>query len=626
MTAANMQDPAPKLDNIPPEILTHIAFHLAIGSIDDARPAHLLSLLLVDRHINDVLCFKNNTALYSRLFEVNFDIQAVGRREGKEAVTARALAAEFKKRVTMLKHMRNCIRLQDLKLMQLEDIWTVYMMLIENDGKNIGHLIDRTQRRTSITEDAREPKTTGMLTQWMILHRAAALDSALEAGMPSGSTETSLLIWMAWLLTSRNYSNSFQTEEVSEETASSESSGGLEEFLFILRPYVFAAGQFQIVYAPWTIGKLPRLPSEALVAKDSAGPSYLDELTTASRAMSIEHYGRTVEISPPVLSHAAILCFFSRIDRTLNAPFIELPQSVLGDNQPAGEARVLMFGSRTSARYMKFTTVEDSTVHDHDYKRLRRCLDPTISSGLAIEDFYGKIAGCWEGHFSFFDFDAYRNMLSGEARALYEGQFGEQAQVWKVLEVYVRPKANVTRSSKPYLPGSALNAGFDPSTSAFDQIKSLLPGEGKGCTASEMTNGIIHLLENNPTKEHIVAMLGGLEGFEVVEDEEVAQIIRRRAEGDENGKLSTEGSDLEVMLLGTGHSAWGEFLLRGRLRLWDGMASLVKEYSPDGRGRWIYRGYVVSGGNFVGRWRDCVTPEQYVGYEGTFSLSKRVDE
>ena len=58
---------------------------------------------------------------------------------------------------------------------------------------------------------------------------------------------------------------------------------------------------------------------------------------------------------------------------------------------------------------------------------------------------------------------------------------------------------------------------------------------------------------------------------------------------------------------------------------------------PDGRGKWVYRksnssrhdlsekvtdltflsgGYIVSGGVFVGRWRDCVTPDEYVGYEG----------
>ena len=34
-------------------------------------------------------------------------------------------------------------------------------------------------------------------------------------------------------------------------------------------------------------------------------------------------------------------------------------------------------------------------------------------------------------------------------------------------------------------------------------------------------------------------------------------------------------------------------------------------FSPD-----LLGGYIVSGGTFVGRWRDCVTPEEYVGYEG----------
>jgi hypothetical protein len=29
-------------------------------------------------------------------------------------------------------------------------------------------------------------------------------------------------------------------------------------------------------------------------------------------------------------------------------------------------------------------------------------------------------------------------------------------------------------------------------------------------------------------------------------------------------------------------------------------------------------GYVVGDNVFVGRWRDCVTPEDFVGYEGTF--------
>lgn len=65
------------------------------------------------------------------------------------------------------------------------------------------------------------------------------------------------------------------------------------------------------------------------------------------------------------------------------------------------------------------------------------------------------------------------------------------------------------------------------------------------------TNAVVSLLERNPTDEHIVAMLGGLEGYEMVPEREVERIIKRRTEGDENGDPCNEGDDLEIMLLGT---------------------------------------------------------------------------
>jgi hypothetical protein len=73
------------------------------------------------------------------------------------------------------------------------------------------------------------------------------------------------------------------------------------------------------------------------------------------------------------------------------------------------------------------------------------------------------------------------------------------------------------------------------------------------------TNAVVSLLERNPTDEHIVAMLGGLEGYEMVPEREVERIIKRRNEGDENGDPCAEGDDLEIMLLGT-------VSLRGRAR------------------------------------------------------------
>jgi len=114
----------------------------------------------------------------------------------------------------------------------------------------------------------------------------------------------------------------------------------------------------------------------------------------------------------------------------------------------------------------------------------------------------------------------------------------------------------------------ALNAGFEPSTSAFDNIIPMLPARGRrdGSTTST-TNAVVNLLENDPTDEHLVAMLGGLEGYEMVQPSEVEKIIKRRLEGDENGDPCSDGDDLEIMLIGTVCS--DDFALT-RFRLDDG--------------------------------------------------------
>lgn len=124
----------------------------------------------------------------------------------------------------------------------------------------------------------------------------------------------------------------------------------------------------------------------------------------------------------------------------------------------------------------------------------------------------------------------------------------------------------------------------------------------------------------------------------------------QEAEWRERGEVPSE---LEIVVTGTGHSAWGRFYVSGRIRAWDGMCILSKEYyvrrlallsrpaallpllfsscrrsssQPDSRGKWIYRGYVLAGGTMVGRWRDTFTPESWLGYEGCWSMKRRGDE
>ncbi|KAG8939565.1 hypothetical protein FRC00_013802, partial [Tulasnella sp. 408] len=36
---------------------------------------------------------------------------------------------------------------------------------------------------------------------------------------------------------------------------------------------------------------------------------------------------------------------------------------------------------------------------------------------------------------------------------------------------------------------------------------------------------------------------------------------------------------LDTLITGSGHSAWGPFTLRGRVRQWDGLVTVLKDYS-----------------------------------------------
>jgi hypothetical protein len=114
------------------------------------------------------------------------------------------------------------------------------------------------------------------------------------------------------------------------------------------------------------------------------------------------------------------------------------------------------------------------------------------------------------------------------------------------------------------LTGPATNAGFPtdmaPSTSA-----------GLATAAAEAIT----------LRETIQQQVDALEGFEIVPSKELEEALNEEDGG--------EASGLEMILTGTGHSAWGRFILKGKVRAWDGMASLVKEYavsSKCGPARW----------------------------------------
>lgn len=127
---------------LPFEVLEDIAFWLATEDASIAPPKNLIPLLLLDRETNKFLSFDFNHSLYARIYATKFDTKTSTRRLGKERLTAYGLATELKKRCTHLRAIRNF----SFQLELIEPaIWTAFVMMLENDGKNERLLLDYAQ-------------------------------------------------------------------------------------------------------------------------------------------------------------------------------------------------------------------------------------------------------------------------------------------------------------------------------------------------------------------------------------------------------------------------------------------------------------------------------------------------
>ena len=171
-------------DSIPQEVLENIAFY-AVASDPLGPPRELAPLLLVNRRLNAALSSASNPHLHSRIFACKFDTAALVRRLGPGAATARKLTAELRRRCVQLARLRDRVGCTVGELTEVtttttttttssgggdggdsnnnnktkktkkfdgggggdemteegmralhEMLWTAYVMMLENDGKN----------------------------------------------------------------------------------------------------------------------------------------------------------------------------------------------------------------------------------------------------------------------------------------------------------------------------------------------------------------------------------------------------------------------------------------------------------------------------------------------------------
>ncbi|EKC97825.1 hypothetical protein A1Q2_07828 [Trichosporon asahii var. asahii CBS 8904] len=465
------------------------------------------------------------------------------------------------------------------------------------DGKNLAHLVPPLSSQ-------------GADIPALIARYHASKLAILDAYPPQTPTDA-LVMWCAWLL---------------DEYMTNTTPAAMRQ----LRPYVFAAQEYDMFFAPWNLRRLP-LPANRGSIPAIPGPFTVNQ-NPEDHAVTVSYYGSELSLRPPMLAHAAMLRFFTNQDcgfepGTSPTASPTFPQPHTIPTPPSTAPSSVSMSSKSSAELRTLPTpVLESSAHDADFDRLLRCTDGRASEGRRLKDWHGQFAGAWEGTFTFLDFDAFRDMLlHGHSRAIYDGAYGEQAQVWKLRETLVRPIL-ATRAPSP-VPGASTAAaaaaggggGTDtPSEDRFDGFP--LHGPMTNAGFPDLRPFLSDPLsrrapgqspEDAMIDDAVARQLSALHGYEAVEACDVASAL--------------EHDDPEALLLltGVGHSAWGRFYISGYIRQWDGLAYLVKEYSPYQRGKWVYRGYVLGGDTMVGRWRDTFTAEEYVGYEGTFVLKRR---
>jgi hypothetical protein len=137
------------LQSIPGEILSLIAFHTALTSPSTSLSIPILPLLLTCKQFNDSLSTANNPRLYAKIFATKFDAAAIKRRGG-DKTGASGKTWELKRRCIAIKRMRRAVSSGQEDVLQEEDAWTIYLMLLEN-GRFFMTLPSRNDPRLSNT-------------------------------------------------------------------------------------------------------------------------------------------------------------------------------------------------------------------------------------------------------------------------------------------------------------------------------------------------------------------------------------------------------------------------------------------------------------------------------------------
>ncbi|KAL0945455.1 hypothetical protein HGRIS_000945 [Hohenbuehelia grisea] len=299
-------------ERLTPELVDSIAY-FAVTLDLKGPPTIVLNLCLTSKKLNAILNFKNNTYLYARIFRIKFDISAPTRRLSNRWATSTCHAVELTKRFSVLKRIRSRASYS------IEDLWTVYLMLLEGDGRNEIQLFDWAGFSLFLSS--------------VIIKRMIPTS---RGGSPSWFSDihgTSLIVWLLWMSACRG--------QVEMETLKTR-----HLILDILQPFVAAGYRYVSTFVPDSYFYPP-------IDEDLDGDLY----NHCPEVVTIKHYGHDLTVAVPPVTSAAALAMTVRWETEQVRQ--GLPESI--NNFPQNRQEAIATGRRGM-------TVEDARAFHYDVR------------------------------------------------------------------------------------------------------------------------------------------------------------------------------------------------------------------------------------------------------------------
>ncbi|TFY76188.1 hypothetical protein EWM64_g7824 [Hericium alpestre] len=333
---------------------------IVLAATDDlpGPPAPLLSLMLTCRKFHSLLEPTTNATLYSRLFRQKFDAGAIARRFSSNSVDASSLALELQQRFMMLRRIkRRQVDGPDVR----DAFLTAYIMLAEDDGKNIAQL--------------RWAGLSDFVTDYIRLHLH---DGAVD-GWPAENATTTLAVALFWQLTTRSALTA-ECDEVRKEISA------------LLAPYALVGFRYPMVRPD-----LDRRPASRGPPTDNASPEHDVVLNTV-------YLGQSLALRLPPIGVYAIPSYIARLERSLLCVPLGTPNTrqeaiahgVTGFTRMDVEEYNTQFVTRlhpSSAVGCMSSTSPRSERHDMDWSWITRRPCPDMQCGYKL----GTLSGKWLG-------------------------------------------------------------------------------------------------------------------------------------------------------------------------------------------------------------------------------------